>query len=65
MRHGKYADVDVRGATMMAEAAQRMSSEKDEKSAKLNTVGFCGVKYILAQAQYSKLLWCDSLYRIV
>ena len=59
------ADVDVRGATTMAEAAQRMSSEKNKKGAKLNTVGCCGVKYILAQAHYSKLLWCVSLYRSV
>ena len=46
-------------------AAQRMSSEKNKKGAKLNTVGCCGVKYILAQAQYSGLLWCESFYRIV
>ena len=59
------ADVDVRGATTMAEAAQRMSSEKNKKGAKLNTVGCCGVKYILAQAQYSGLLWCERFYRIV
>ena len=42
-----------------------MSSEKNKKGAKLNTVGCCGVKYILAHAQYSRLLWCESLYRIM